>query len=244
MGSSRNTTPCVVRLRFHLPCRISDFPRLSAARVRLPLGTWTDCRLVARQSIEIDGQIISCLGVESLHIVASQHSTGGPILQHVGMRRFRRTDHIDADADELASTAAVEAELWAELDVQVRPHLHIYLSPSLRSSWRHLLTWVTASLRRADAPPLKISQFESILDDSTLQGRFDHQDDAETMAASKMKKKTPVHALEAVYASLRPRVVKTARGGVELPHPTPVGPGLGAHGLNSIPVAVIMKGEA
>lgn len=243
MGSSRSTNPCVVRLRFHLPCRISNFPRSSAARVRLPVGTWTDCRLVARQSIEVDGHIISCSGVESLHIVARQHTSGEPILQHVSMRRCRRTDHIDADADELASNAPVEAELWAEVDVQVRPHLQIYSSPSLRSSWRHLLTWITASPRRADAPPLKISQFESILDDSTSRDRFD-QDDTETMVTSKTKKKTPVHALEAVYASLRPRVMKPRGDDVELPQPTLVGPGLGAHGLNSIPVAVIMKGEA
>lgn len=242
MGSTSGLSSRVVRLNFHLPCVLSNDG--SKQQAHLPLRTWTDSQLTSGKSIEINGSTVPCSNIEPIKTISSQRGDGPVALRRFSVRHWRGTT--GERADQLPpDEAAQRVEVWAELDVRVRPNQHIYTIPSEKTAWRCMLPCLSASKTRVDAAPLTASQFESAFNriTSTWEEVSPHEGTKAAAAIKSTKKKPAVHALESLYASLGPRSVGSI-GSLDL-HTEPTGAGVeaGACGLNSIPTVVVRKGE-
>lgn len=152
-----------------------------------------------------------------------------------------------AEVVRLARGRSKAVHLWAEVEIKVWPTAHIWAeSLTLRPAWRLLLPRL-ARYTREEAPtmasstsPLRLTEKAATTATPTPTSGYRINIGINSTADARDGKQT--RALDAVYASLKPRIVETlaVEDGEQS---SAVGPGPGASGLNALPAAVVVKGK-
>jgi len=226
-------------LRFHLSINLSD--------VVGPVECWTEARLISATSIYLFGRIVSGFGLEALHAVtcsSTSEVTAEASLQCLSVCSRSAvfssccagdagSASVTQDSNKNSSNEAVD--VWATVEVGVRPNAPIGTNPALRPAWRLLLSrLVTYSRDKAFAMPRP--SMLSAAPDACF---------SESSSHSKGSKGLELRALEDVYSSLKPkdswRTLRDKGQGMD-ERCASLGAGSGAQGLNALPVAVVMKG--
>lgn len=255
MGGTRVPLARTFSLNFYFPCLLSDERGSDARALLLPLdASWTKARLISSHSIEIAGRAVSCSDLEPLHTIAGGKGDGQGLafLRSLAVRSNCTTPSASSGVADSGSSSvscsgsrtdavannSTAAQIWAELDVEVRPKAHICANPILRPAWRLLLPWlITCTREEAPAMPTLSIAYPPVETSASPAVQVKSR-----CANSSEDKGFEVRALEAVYASLKPGEagsVLREDGGAD----SSVGRGPGALGLNALPAAVVMIGK-
>lgn len=255
----------IVRVNFQFRCLLSGAVGDDIS-LYVPQA-WTEARLIpsSRNTLEIAGRPITCPAAEPLHVITTVAADqGAAVVHYLGVRRPpleagspSRDQHLGTPGTAAGKQADVEAELLAELDVPMIPGASI--SPTTTEqwpAWQSLLPCLSAYSRGTTAMDRTLTTLLQVPDRTSVyntnmistivhKARPQQQRSAPPKSTVLGKKKKPAgHALDAVYASLKPQAPRIVvevggdRGGTSV-----VGPGPGACGLNAVPAAVMIKGK-
>lgn len=234
---------------------------------------WTASRLTSEGCVEIAGHVVPLSSLEPLHSITTitDGKHGGTVLQFIGIRRLQSPRQSPRSVDgqylttensggepDIFTCDCLGVEIWAELEIQVQPNVCICSNPAHWPAWRRLLPLLSTCTRdevtTGGCPEFSVSEVLKLqpvswqplgeATDIMSPTRLLLEPSQRQSATGSKDKTTPaVHALEEVYASLRPQapqIPRIIRGGGQS---SGVGPGPGVHGLNALPAAVVLKGK-
>ena len=250
MGGKRSSKTTKYSLSFHLSSLASN--------VRGSVQDWAEARLISASSIEMSGRMVPISGLEALYDVAStatSDATADTVLKSLSVRLRSPTSSIDcnhvggglantgcsSDNNTNTSSENISADIWAMVEVDVRPNAHVCTNPALRPAWCLLLSRLVNYPREKAFTVPRPSQLAALSESSCS-----NNSNTKTRMSSKDPQGLGLRLLEEVFTSLKPRDdgldVASKDQGQSRNRPG-LGPGPGAQGLSALPTAVVMKGD-